>query len=170
MSATLSADMLEWESQNLGRSIEWVGYILRWTAQPMRTLRPSLVAISFSVVACGNVLGTTEVATAALPQDAYEVIAQIGKAAEVKDYTKLRSLLVDEFTWSFGGDVDANQAVTAWREENRYLRELQTTLKRGCHKTSARKITCPGKGGFDFRAGFIKTKAGWRMEYFVEGD
>jgi hypothetical protein len=78
--------------------------------------------------------------------------------------------MLNEFTWSFGGDVDADQAIEAWRESKQYMRELPDVLKRGCYSRDIDKVICPGKGSMDFRAGFVNTKAGWRMEYFVEGD
>ncbi|MCI0405807.1 MAG: hypothetical protein L0209_07010 [candidate division Zixibacteria bacterium] len=136
----------------------------------MRALRAALLVVSFSLAVCGNSFGSAGAETKPLPKEAYETIAQLKKAAQGNDFAKLRSLMVDEFTWSFGGDVDANQAINAWRKDKRYLAELQATLKSGCHKTERNKINCPSKGGFDFRAGLVKTKAGWRMEYFVEGD
>lgn len=105
-----------------------------------------------------------------VPKEAREVIAQADKAAQAKNYSALRSLMVSQFTWGFGGDLDADQAIAAWREDKRYLRELHSVLKLGCHKTEPNKVNCPGKGGFAFRAGFVKTTSGWRMEYFVEGD
>jgi hypothetical protein len=136
----------------------------------MRTLRAALLIASFSLAAYGNSFGSAGPKTMPLPKEAHETIAHLKKAAQDNDFAKLRSLMADEFTWSFGGDVDANQAINAWREDKRYLAELQATLKHGCHKTGRNKINCPGKGDFDFRAGLVKTKAGWRMEYFVEGD
>ena len=136
----------------------------------MRTLRAALLIATFPLVANGNSFGSSGTETRPLPIEAREIIAELEKAAQAKDFAKLRSLMVDEFTWSFGGDVDANQAITAWRDDKRYLRELQATLKRGCRKIGQNKINCPGKGGFDFRAGLVKTNVGWRMEYFVEGD
>jgi predicted lipid-binding transport protein (Tim44 family) len=108
--------------------------------------------------------------TVQLPQDARTAIAQLQKAAQAQDFAKLRTLMIDDFTWSFGGDASADQAIAAWRADDRYLRALRATLERGCHPSGQDRVECPGTGGIAFRAGLVKTHAGWRMEYLVEGD
>jgi hypothetical protein len=67
---------------------------------------------------------------------------------------------------------------TFWKADARYLDELVRVLERGCHvdrrvhggDTRTRRVHCPGEGGMKFRAGFIETPGGWRMESLVEGD
>ena len=133
---------------------------------PVHTLRSVSPAVVLLVV--GHAAYASQLSS--VPKEAREVIAQVDKAAQANHYAALRSLMADEFSWSFGGDLDADQAIAAWREDKHYLTELHAVLKLGCYKSAPKKISCPGKGGFSFRAGFLTTPAGWRMEYFVEGD
>jgi hypothetical protein len=104
-----------------------------------------------------------------LPAGAREVIAQVQSAARTSDYPKLRSLMVDEFSWSFGGDASADQAIAEWRKQPRYLRQLASVTKSRC---TYRKqyVECPANAGTSFRAGFTKIGGRWKMAYFVEGD
>jgi hypothetical protein len=114
----------------------------------------------------------------ALPAAATQVIAQVRQAAEQRDLPGLRKLMIREFSWSFGGDRDADQAIEAWKEDPKYLRQLVRVLRQPCRVDTARygsdegkrRAKCPGAGNLSFRAGFIETPDGWRMEYFVEGD
>lgn len=105
-----------------------------------------------------------------LPADVRATIAQLQVAAETSDFATLRSLMTDQFIWSFGGDANADQAIAAWRADSSYLNGLRATLARGCRVTDPDEVECPGKGGGDFRAGLVKTPAGWRMTYLVAGD
>jgi hypothetical protein len=120
----------------------------------------------------GGISTTTaaEPASSALPQEARATIAQLRDAAAAKDFAKLRSLMTGEFTWSFGGDADADQAIAAWRDDSSYLHGLRATLNQGCHRSAQDELECPGKGGGDFRAGLVRTPAGWRLQYLVAGD
>ncbi len=113
-----------------------------------------------------------------LPPEASEVVDRVGQAAERSDWTALRKSMVREFTWSFGGDRDADQAIEAWKNDPQYARELNWVIRLGCHVDTTRygdgakasRIKCDGKGGMHFRAGFIDTAEGWKLEYFVAGD
>jgi hypothetical protein len=113
-----------------------------------------------------------------LPPEASAVIDRVRKAAEQSDWSALRKVMVREFTWSFGGDRDADQAIEAWKNRPEYVRELGRVLRMGCRVdttrygdgTNAERIKCDGKSGLQFRAGFINTPEGWKLEYFVEGD
>jgi hypothetical protein len=84
--------------------------------------------------------------------------------------------MADDFTWSFGGDGDADQAIAAWKEDPaHYLPELQRVLTKACHHQGRywdgqEHIFCPGKTDTDFRAGFTLGQDGWKMRYFVAGD
>lgn len=111
-----------------------------------------------------------EPASSPLPHDARATIAQLRQAATAKDFAKLRSLMTGEFTWSFGGDANADQAIAAWRDDGSYLQGLRATLDQGCHLSTQDELECPGKGGGGFRAGLVKTPAGWRLQYLVAGD
>jgi hypothetical protein len=111
----------------------------------------------------------------ALPQSALAVVAETLHAAEARDYDRLRSLMTTAFTWSFGGDGDADQALDAWRTNpDEYLRNLVDVLRLGCNIDSrfhdGARVICPGRGDLDYRAGFLETQQGWKFEYFVAGD
>jgi hypothetical protein len=116
--------------------------------------------------------------TSKMPPDASALIDRVRRAAEQSDWTALRSSMLREFTWSFGGDRDADQAIQEWKNRPENLRDLSRVLGSGCHvdKTrygdgkNASRIKCDGKGGAHSRAGFIKTSEGWKFEYFVAGD
>jgi hypothetical protein len=114
--------------------------------------------------------------TGALPADAWKVIQQVDRAAAAKNWSQLRSLMADDFTWSFGGDGNADQAITAWKEEpGKYLAELRRVLTKACGRRDQyfdgqEHVSCPGKTDMGFRAGFTLAKDGWKMRYFVAGD
>ncbi len=105
-----------------------------------------------------------------IPAEAKTVIQHVHKAAMMKDFASLRKLMVSEFTWSFGGDGDANQALDAWKHDSRSLRELARVTGLRCSFRAVDTIQCPPNAGYHYRAGFKKTEEGWRMEYFVAGD
>ena len=54
-------------------------------------------------------------AGAPVPHDAQEVIRTISSAAARADFAAFDKLMVREFTWSFGGNRDARQALDARR-------------------------------------------------------
>ena len=113
---------------------------------------------------------------AALPVDAWKVIQQVDRAAAAQDWGQLRSLIADDFTYSFGGDGSADQAIAAWKKSPaKYLTELQRVLTKACHRSDRyydgqEHVYCLGKTDMGFRAGFTLAKDGWKMRYFVEGD
>ena len=80
------------------------------------------------------------------------------------------ALIVAGFLIGTSGGTSADQAIDAWREDDRYLGELRATLESGCHLSGQDRVECPGRGSADFRAGLVKSQAGWRLEYLVEGD
>jgi hypothetical protein len=116
--------------------------------------------------------------TAKLPPDASAVIDRVKRAAEQHDWKALRNSMIKEFTWSFGGDRDADQAIQEWKNLPESIRELGRVLRAACRVdttlygdgSNASRIKCDGKGGAHFRAGFIGTSEGWKFEYFVAGD
>ena len=114
--------------------------------------------------------GAEKKSSKALPKEAAEAIRAVADSAKKRDFMTLRGLMVDEFTWSFGGDRDANQAIDVWKQDGRYLTELERVLRGNCRPAKAGHIECPGRGDLSFRAGFVKTPKGWKLEYFVEGD
>ncbi|MYM39929.1 hypothetical protein [Duganella qianjiadongensis] len=106
-----------------------------------------------------------------IPDDAKSVIHAVHVAAKARDYRALKALMVSEFTWSFGGDGDANQAIEAWKHDQQALYELSRVTRLRCSFiTDVSTIQCPANAGIYYRAGFTKTADGWRMFYFVAGD
>lgn len=111
-----------------------------------------------------------------LPAEVWNVIRQMNDAAGAADFASLRALMADDFTWSFGGDGDADQAISAWRDDPQYyLKALRGVLTKSCRREGhfydgQSHVFCPGKTGTDFRAGFTLGKDGWKMRYFVIGD
>lgn len=119
-------------------------------------------------------LGTSAEATFTtkpIPDDAKAVIRSVRIAAKAKDYAALKRLMVPEFTWSFGGDGDANQAIEAWQQDPKALQSLYRVTGLPCtFRTDIDHVQCPPNAGYRYRAGFIRTDMGWRMSYFVAGD
>jgi hypothetical protein len=106
-----------------------------------------------------------------MPTEAQVVIRSVRTAAKTKDFAALRKLMVPEFTWSFGGDGDADQAIAAWKRDPSAIRELyRVTGLRCAFNTDERNIQCPPNAGYRYRVGFTKTEQGWWMSYFVAGD
>ena len=130
-----------------------------------------LIAVSFLALSAAP-------STGKLPPDASAVIDRVRQGAERSDWTALRSAMIREFLWSFGGDRDADQAIQEWKNRPEHVRELSRVLGMGCRVdttrygdgTNAERIICDGKGGMHFRAGFINKSEGWKLEYFVAGD
>jgi len=128
---------------------------------PMRLL--VAVAAVTTMGCCGD-------ARSAVPDDARKVIRSVHEAASKRDFTAVRSLMVDDFQWSFGGDRDAGQAIDAWKADPRALDALARVTSRDCGVVTTDTIECPRGAGTRARAGFLRTSGGWRMHYFVEGD
>jgi hypothetical protein len=102
---------------------------------------------------------------------AANAIRAVAEAARKKDFVALRALMIDEFTWSFGGDSSADQAITAWQKHPEELAKMDKVLRLPCHTSEdVDHVDCPGKGAGSHRAAFIKTAAGWKMINFVAGD
>lgn len=105
----------------------------------------------------------------AVPPEALRAILQVASAAKSRDYDKLRAKMVDDFTWSFGGDRSADQAIAEWKRDPRQLQRMEHLLRHSC-KPEGKTVVCAGDSATGLRAGFARTPAGWRMLYFVEGD
>jgi hypothetical protein len=114
----------------------------------------------------------TSIASASeLPPNAMDVIGKVSAAAAKRDFGALEGLMAPEFTWSFGGDRDARQALKAWRADPNYLQQLHLAIRGLCAlKTSDGVVECPTNSGTKYRAGFKATQNGWKMIYFVAGD
>ncbi len=96
-----------------------------------------------------------------VPIEAVKVIASVRSAASARNYADLRREMIQEFTWSFGGDGNADQAIAEWKTKPNYLKELaKITSTKGGYRTPT-VIQCPAKAGADFRAGFAITEGVW---------
>lgn len=118
------------------------------------------------------VAGTHEIALAApepLPSDLKQFLAQVHGAAKRKDLVALKAGMIQEFTWSFGGDRSADQALEEWRKDAKYLKALAAATQGSCSRIAA-EFECPAKAGSSFRAGFKRIGGSWKMTYFVAGD
>ena len=105
-----------------------------------------------------------------LPNEAVAVISKVHAASARKDFGALRRLMVAEFTWSFGGDGNAEQALAEWQENPAALARLRHVTGQSCGHITREIIQCPRRAGAGSRAGFQSTPDGWRMVYFVTGD
>ena len=133
----------------------------RVTPQMKRTT----VAVILAFFITGHALAATPI-----PEDAQAIIRAVGSAAARQDLAALDKLMIREFTWSFGGDRDARQALDAWRADPGYLAQLSRATAAKCGYVTPKIIECPTKAGTGHRAGFERTRDGWRMSYFVAGD
>lgn len=107
--------------------------------------------------------------TRELPQEAAAVIQQVLRAAQQREFTRLRALMIREFLFEFVHPSDADAAIEAFKENPDYLRELAAVLKQGCFAWRRSDVTCPGKGGMGLSVGFTLTPDGWRLYSFVTG-
>ena len=126
---------------------------------------------SLKKLAAIPLLATGTCALAAdIPKEARDVIRAVHASAQKSDFAALRSLMVREFQWSFGGDPDAEQALESWKADPQYMRNLARVTAQGCGFITREIIECPAKAGKGYRAGFARTPDGWRMRYFIAGD
>lgn len=136
----------------------------------MRIARSIRKVVFFALIAAAVTPVAAKDVKSPLPSEARAVIQAVAASAAKTDLKRIRSAMTNKFTWSFGGDSDAEQAIAEWTKEPRYLRELERVLRSGCRNVASDRIECPGRGNLGFRAGFMKIDGTWRMDYFVEGD
>ena len=86
------------------------------------------------------------------------------------DYLALRADMIQEFRWSFGGDSSAEQAITEWKKEPGYMRQLSRVTQTRCAYRKDKYVECPANAGTSFRAGFKLNDGQWKMVYFIGGD
>ena len=104
------------------------------------------------------------------PSGALEVIARVNRAARQMDYVALRADMIQEFSWSFGGDSSAEQAIVEWKKQPEYMRQLGRVTKMRCAYRKDEYVECPANAGTSFRAGFKLSEGQWKMVYFIGGD
>jgi len=103
------------------------------------------------------------------PADARLFLRVIWAAAGNKEALKaLRPLMDDSFTWSFGGDADADQAVSEWAKDSKLPQAIRAAVTGRC-KATKDDVTCqPKKPGQ--RLVLEKKDGCWRWTAFVAGD
>ena len=112
----------------------------------------------------------------ALPPEAAKVVAEAEQASTMRDVGRLRAVMADEFTFSFGDAPSADTAVLLWKADATILTELSKTLGAGCALDAAKsQVVCPAAfltdGNFTgYRAGFAQIGGRWKMTFFVAGD
>ena len=126
--------------------------------------------LAFFLLAALTISPCVAMAGTPIPAGAEQVISSVHAAATNRDLPALRALMTDEFTWSFGGDSTAEQAIAAWHSEPSTIAALRNITGRSCGRISEQFIQCPQHAGISYRAGFTETPSGWRMVYFVAGD
>jgi len=110
---------------------------------------------------------------AQIPPAASDLISKTAAWSAARDFASLRLVMTDNFVWSFGGDDGADNAIAAWRSDQRYLSVLTQVLKRPCRPADYNGtpgVECPGRGELSFRAWFVQNQPGWKFTAFVEGD
>lgn len=105
-----------------------------------------------------------------IPRELTSIVSKVHAAAAHRDYVTLRANMDAEFTWSFGGDGDPEQALAEWQKDSRYLKNLVKVTRDKCGWIDGGVYQCPAKAGLAFRAGFKQVKGTWKMVYFVAGD
>ena len=126
--------------------------------------------LAFSLLIAAFTTSCVAMAGSPIPAGARQVISSAHTAAAKHDLPALRALMTDEFTWTFGGDSNADQAIAAWRSDPSAIAALHRITGKSCGRISEQFIQCPQNAGTSYRAGFTETLAGWRMAYFVAGD
>lgn len=132
----------------------------------LATLRALMVCAGLVVLSPASVCA----APADLAPDLAALISRVSDAAKRKDYAALRASMTDEFIWSYSGKSSADQAITEWRIDPKYLVALTLATHAKCGRADKEYVQCPAKPGTAFRAGFRLVGNQWKMAYFVEGD
>jgi hypothetical protein len=111
-----------------------------------------------------------------IPAEAADAVAAALKAARKRNLGALRALMVEDFTWSFGGSASADEAMAMWQADGTIIERLIGVLEAGCRADEAKTaVTCPPAytetpGYLGYRAGFVRRGDAWRMSFFVSGD
>lgn len=105
-----------------------------------------------------------------IPKDAKLVFEQVIAAVESDDLMRLKALMVEDFTWSFGGDRSSQQALDEWKKDPSSIKRLPALLKSSCKLENSHTIVCESDSRQNLRAGFSRKPVGWLLEYFVAGD
>src|SRR5687767_11513957 len=99
--------------------------------------------VLFPLIAGLTISPCVAMAGSPVPAGAKQVIASVHSAAVKRDLSALRLLMTDEFTWSFGGDSNPEQAIAAWRSDPNAIAALRRITGKNCGRISAQFIQCP---------------------------
>lgn len=122
------------------------------------------------VIVLGSLLGLPVIAApVSIPIAAKKQIDLVHNAAKRHDLYTLRSLMIDDFNWSFGGDLSASQAISDWQQHAHVVDFLAEATAGRCVFAKG-IVECANKGSGSYRVGFKATEKGWLMIYFVAGD
>jgi len=106
-------------------------------------------------------------AVSSAPGDARLLLRLIWSAAGKKAPLKaLDPFMARAFTWSFGGDAIAQQALTEWAKDESMPRKLRAAIAGRC-TTKGNTVTCAAAKGP--RLVLEKQDACWRWTAFVDG-
>lgn len=119
---------------------------------------------------CPLLLFAAVASAESLPKEALATVKQVHDASARKDLGALSALMAHEFTWSFGGDASAEQALQDWKSHPARLATLARLTAGPCAVVQRGLIQCPPADTMNYRAGFRQFPQGWRMVYFVAGD
>ena len=107
-------------------------------------------------------------AVGAAPASAQLLLRLIWTAASKKDPLKaLDPFMARAFTWSFGGDAIAQQALTEWAKNDTVPKTLRAAIAGRC-STKGNAVTCAAAKGP--RLVLEKQDGCWRWTAFVDGD
>lgn len=102
------------------------------------------------------------------PPDSRLLLRLIWTLAGNKSPAKaLRPLMDHQFSWSFGGDADADQAVSEWAKDASFGKSLRAAVAGACKATKS-DVTCAAKKGP--RLLLEKKEGCWRWTGFLSGD
>jgi hypothetical protein len=107
-----------------------------------------------------------------VPPDGLVVLDRLVVAAESADWAALRSMMADEFKYSFGADRDSpDDAIEDWKKDPQVLKELVRVIGMGCKHTPDAYIHCSGEGGTNYRGALKRDSNGaWKLVWFIAGD
>jgi hypothetical protein len=108
-----------------------------------------------------------------LGPEASAFVGSIYGAARKKDVDALRKLMIEDFTWSNGGEPSADTAVSMWRADPLNLAALVRTLEAGCSERETELIVCPARGGGtpgSYRVEIRNVDGAWRFTMFMRED
>lgn len=101
------------------------------------------------------------------PADARLLLRLIWTAAAEPSLVTLGALMEPAFTWSFGGDASAEQALASWRADVDVGKKLRAAVAGRC-RVEGTTLTCAPKRGP--RLVLERLQGCWRWTAFVAGD